>query len=129
MRSARHRLGASWIRSGGAGLSTALAILAAACAPAAPPPAAPPVPSATQPEEEAPASLPPAPRAEEQALPSTTQVPARLAERAGVELFERASSSVVYITTLARRVDWFGRTVSEVPQGPAPASSGTRTDT
>lgn len=48
---------------------------------------------------------------------ATTPVPAGLAERAGVELFERAGPSVVYITTLTRRVDWFGRTASEVPQG------------
>ena len=38
-------------------------------------------------------------------------------ELATVELFERVSSSVVYITVLTRRTDWFGRTSSEVPQG------------
>ena len=39
-------------------------------------------------------------------------------ERATVELFERTSPSVVYITTLARRTDWFGRPMGgEVPQG------------
>ena len=34
-----------------------------------------------------------------------------------VELFERTSPSVVYITTLARRSDWLGRTAGEIPQG------------
>lgn len=38
-------------------------------------------------------------------------------EQVAVELFVRASPSVVYITTLARRSDWLGRTVGEVPQG------------
>ena len=39
-------------------------------------------------------------------------------ERATVELFERTSPSVVYITTLARRTDWFGRPMGgEVPRG------------
>ena len=39
-------------------------------------------------------------------------------ERATVELFERTSPSVVYITTLARRTDWLGRPLGgEVPQG------------
>ena len=39
-------------------------------------------------------------------------------ERATVELFERTSPSVVYINTLARRTDWFGRPMGgEVPQG------------
>ena len=38
-------------------------------------------------------------------------------ERATVELFERTSPSVVYITTLAQRADWFGRPLGEVPQG------------
>jgi S1-C subfamily serine protease len=39
-------------------------------------------------------------------------------ERATVELFERTSPSVVYITTLARRTDWFGRPLGgEIPQG------------
>ena len=43
--------------------------------------------------------------------------PLRPEERATVDLFERTRSSVVYITTLARRADWFRGTVSEVPQG------------
>ncbi len=86
----------------------ALAIFAAAaCAPDAlrPPPAhrvAAPLPAAGQPQR----ALPP--------------IPAHLRpdERATVELFERTSPSVVYITTLARRTDWFGRPMGgEVPQG------------
>jgi S1-C subfamily serine protease len=93
--------GAGWLRSGRRNGRYALAALAAAvacgsCGPAAPPPAvaqaqvreAPPLPSDLRPEEVA-----------------------------MVELFERTSPSVVYLTTLARRVDWFGRTTAEVPQG------------
>lgn len=38
-------------------------------------------------------------------------------ERAMVELFERTSPSVVYITTLASRFDIFGRSMGEAPQG------------
>ena len=72
---------------------------------------------------------PPAPPAHRvaAALPSAGQppralppIPAHLRpdERATVELFERTSPSVVYITTLARRTDWFGRPMGgEVPQG------------
>ena len=43
--------------------------------------------------------------------------PLRPEEQAVIDLFERTRSSVVYITTLARRADWFRGTVSEVPQG------------
>ena len=72
-----------------------LALAGAACTPVAPPPAAqaqvreaPPLPASLRPDE-----------------------------LAMVELFERTSPSVVYLTSLARRVDWFGRTTAEVPQG------------
>ena len=43
--------------------------------------------------------------------------PLRPEEQAVIDLFERTRSSVVYITTLARRADWFRGTVTEVPQG------------
>ena len=107
MRDARHDL-----RARGAGLFPAVlsvilaTVLVAACSSDAPrlPPAyrvAAPLPAAGQPQRE----LPP--------------VPAHLGrdERATVELFERTSPSVVYITTLAQRADWFGRPMGEVPQG------------
>lgn len=76
--------------------ATLAAVLAgAACAPGTPPPAAralireaPPLPASLRPDE-----------------------------LAMVELFERTSPSVVYLTSLARRVDWFGRTTAEVPRG------------
>lgn len=70
-------------------------VAAAACAPGAPPPAA---------------------QAQVREAPT---VPASLRpdELAMVELFERTSPSVVYLTSLARRVDWFGRTTAEAPQG------------
>ena len=90
-----------------AALLGALAAAAfAACAPDAlrPPPThrvAAPLPSAGQP----PRALPPIP------------ADLRPDERAAVELFERTSPSVVYITTLAQRADWFGRPLGEVPQG------------
>jgi len=38
-------------------------------------------------------------------------------EKANIELFRQASPSVVYITTLARRVDFWTRDVTELPQG------------
>ena len=38
-------------------------------------------------------------------------------EQAIVDLFENTSPSVVYITTLTRRVDFFGRVTGEVPLG------------
>ena len=38
-------------------------------------------------------------------------------EKATVDLFERASPSVVYVTNLALRRDMFGMDVSEIPQG------------
>jgi len=53
-------------------------------------------------------------REEVQVAPPTDLFPDELAT---IELFERVSSSVVYITVLTRRTDWFGRTSSEVPQG------------
>lgn len=53
-------------------------------------------------------------REEVRVVPPTELFPDELAT---VELFERVSSSVVYITVLTRRTDWFGRTSSEVPQG------------
>ena len=43
--------------------------------------------------------------------------PLRPEEQATVDLFERTRPSVVYITTLAQRADWFRGTVFEVPQG------------
>ena len=87
----RHRT-TRW--SGAAVLASAVA--GAACAPGAPPPAA------QAQVREAPAA-PAALRPDELAM---------------VELFERTSPSVVYLTSLARRVDWFGRTVGrEVPRG------------
>jgi S1-C subfamily serine protease len=91
----RHRVRHTTTRwSGAAVLATAVA--GAACAPGASPPAA---------------------QAQVRAAPA---VPAALRpdELAMVELFERTSPSVVYLTSLARRVDWFGRTVGrEVPRG------------
>ena len=53
-------------------------------------------------------------REEVRVVPPTELFPDELAT---VELFERVSSSVVYITVLTRRTDWFGRTSAEVPQG------------
>ena len=72
-----------------------LAMAGAACTPGAPPPAA-----QAQVREAPP--MPASLRADELAM---------------VELFERTSPSVVYLTSLARRVDWFGRTTAEVPRG------------
>lgn len=43
--------------------------------------------------------------------------PLRPDEQFVVELFEKAAPSVVYITTLAQRADFFTRAVYEVPQG------------
>ena len=97
-------------RAGRRGLSLAVSLAMAAvvgCATDAPPlsPAyrvAAPLPAAGQPQR----PLPPIP------------ADLRPDERATVELFERTSPSVVYITTLARRTDWFGRPMGgEVPQG------------
>ena len=105
MRYARHER-----RAGRRGPSLAVSLAMAAvvgCAADAPPlsPAhrvAAPLPAAGQPQR----PLPPIP------------ADLRPDERATVELFERTSPSVVYITTLARRTDWFGRPMGgEVPQG------------
>ena len=108
MREARNRC--RTIRAGhrGVALPIALAIVtAAACAPEG-------------------LSLPPAHRVSAPLLPAAQPrrplppIPADLRpdERATVELFEQTSPSVVYITTLARRTDWFGRPMGgEVPQG------------
>ena len=82
-------------RRGAVVAALALALAGGACAPGAPPPAA-----QAQVRE-----APPAP------------ADLRPDELAMVELFERTSPSVVYLTSLARRVDWFGRTTAEVPQG------------
>ena len=38
-------------------------------------------------------------------------------ERATISLFERASPSVVYVTSLARQRDFFSMKVQEIPQG------------
>src|SRR5687767_6836803 len=38
-------------------------------------------------------------------------------ERATISLFERASPSVVYVTSLARQRDFFSMNVQEIPQG------------
>src|SRR5688500_12192325 len=38
-------------------------------------------------------------------------------ERATISLFERASPSVVYITSLAQRQDYFSMNIQEIPQG------------
>ena len=38
-------------------------------------------------------------------------------EKATIELFQRSSPSVVYITSLAQRSDFFGANIFEVPQG------------
>ncbi len=86
----RHRT-TRW--SGAAALASA--VVGAACAPGAPPPAA-------QAQVREAAAVPAALRPDELAI---------------VELFERTSPSVVYLTSLARRVDWFGRTTAEVPRG------------
>ncbi len=111
MRHARHRRWAGRVDRCGTALSLVVLVVAvvavAACAPDMRPLApahrvAAPLPSAGQPRR------PPPP------------IPADLRpdERATVELFERTSPSVVYITTLARRTDWFGRPMGgEVPQG------------
>ena len=107
MRDARPRPRAGRLVLPFAALSILPAIVAAACAPGPlpPPPAhriAAPLPSAGQPQR----ALPPIP------------ADLRPDERATVERFERTSPSVVYITTLARRTDWFGRPMGgEVPQG------------
>ena len=95
MADARHRDRPGTTRwSGAAVLATAVA--GAACAPGAPPPAA---------------------QAQVRAAP-VAPAALRPDELAMVELFERTSPSVVYLTSLARRVDWFGRTVGrEVPRG------------
>ena len=50
-------------------------------------------------------------------LVQSPPTPLRPEEQVTIDLFERTRSSVVYITTLARRADWFRGTVSEVPQG------------
>ena len=108
MRDARHHLRAN--RSGLSSVALSMLpamVVVAACAPGAlpPPPAhrvVAPLPSAGQSQR----TLPPIP------------ADLRPDERAMVELFERTSPSVVYITTLARRTDWFGRPMGgEVPQG------------
>ena len=108
MRDARHHLRANRSGLSSVALSMLLAmVVAAACAPGAlsPPPAhrvAAPLPSAGQ----------------SQRTPPPIPADLRPDERATVELFERTSPSVVYITTLARRTDWFGRPMGgEVPQG------------
>ena len=106
---ARGRIGASRTDSLCSARSIALAIAAvAACAPGTPP--AP----AVEPVIAAAAAAPAAPVRE---VPPPLPADLRPEERAVVELFERTSPSVVYITTLARRADWFGRSMGEVPQG------------
>ena len=108
MRNGRDRRCGGWTRLRFAALPIALATaVVPGCAPETPP-ASPahrvvaPLPSAGQTRR----ALPPIPR------------DLRPDERATVELFERTSPSVVYITTLARRTDWFGRPMGgEVPQG------------
>ena len=82
-------------RRGAVVAALALALAGGACAPGAPPPAA-----QAQVREAPPAAA-----------------DLRPDELAMVELFERTSPSVVYLTSLARRVDWFGRTTAEVPRG------------
>ena len=103
------RTGASRTHAPRAARSMVLAIAAlAACAPGSPPaPAAEPLvaTSAPPPAAQIPVASPPIP------------ADLRPEERAVVELFEETSPSVVYITTLARRADWFGRPMGEVPQG------------
>lgn len=108
MRNARRHLHGFRVGRRAAGLFFALGVAAVgACAPDARPlsPAyrvAAPLPVAGQPRR----PLPPIP------------ADLRPDERWTVELFERTSPSVVYITTLARRTDWFGRPMGgEVPQG------------
>ena len=107
MRDARPRRRAGRLVLPFAASSILPVIVAAACAPGPlpPPPAhriAAPLPAAGQPQR----ALPP------------ISADLRPDERATVELFERTSPSVVYITTLARRTDWFGRPMGgEVPQG------------
>ena len=49
--------------------------------------------------------------------PPPPPTPLRPEEQATVDLFERTRPSVVYITTLAQRSDWFRGTVFEAPQG------------
>ena len=108
MEEARHPCRTSGAAWRGAALSIVLVIVAvAACAPDRRPLA---------PAQRVGAPLLPAaqPRRPLPPIPSDL----RPDERATVELFERTSPSVVYITTLARRTDWFGRPMGgEVPQG------------
>ena len=65
----------------------------------------------------APGSPPPAAALAQVREAASSPAALRPDELAMVELFERTSPSVVYLTTLARRVDWFGRTTAEVPRG------------
>ena len=106
---ARGRTGASRTHAPRAARSMALALAAvAACAPGSPPaPAAEPLV----------ATAAPAPAAQTPVAPPPVPADLRPEERAVVDLFEETSPSVVYITTLARRADWFGRSLGEVPQG------------
>lgn len=78
-------------------LAIATAVCAAACSP-----------------EGAPAAVQAQARVPETSAPPTDL---RQDELATVELFERTGPSVVYITTRARRTDWFRRTAVDVPQG------------
>ena len=105
---ARGRPGASRTHAPRAARATALAIAAvAACAPGPPP---------TPASEPLIAAAPP-PAAQVPAAPPPIPADLRPEERAVVDLFEETSPSVVYITTLARRADWFGRSLGELPQG------------
>ena len=92
---------------------SALSVLTAACSPglSAPEGAGTQVPG--EPAALA-AAIGQAPTPADAAPPPT---PLRPEEQATVDLFERTRPSVVYITTLAQRADWFRGTVSEVPQG------------
>ena len=92
---------------------SALSVLTAACSPG---PSAPEGAGTQVPGEPAAlaAAIGQAPTPADAAPPPT---PLRPEEQATVDLFERTRPSVVYITTLAQRADWFRGTVSEVPQG------------
>ena len=94
-------------------LLSALSVLTAACSPglSAPEGAGTQVPG--EPAALA-AALGQAPTPADAAPPPT---PLRPEEQATVDLFERTRLSVVAVTSLAQRADWFRGTVSEVPQG------------
>jgi S1-C subfamily serine protease len=63
------------------------------------------------------AERPAAARPDAKARPTTLRAGLQPGEQHTVELFERATSSVVYITTLAVQTDIFSRNVTQIPVG------------